>query len=532
MDQIEENSSPKKQNVALPKLKTWILVLIGVVSLLVVTGSLAGIVLLSTLGNRNLAPFKSHAINYGMMIDAGSSKSELKLFQWYGMSKDSLPELKLVGSVAKQPGIHSFITHLEDLPAYLSSLLESAKGMIPKDKWSSSPIFLRATGGMRLLNLTDQERILNLVQDDFGRSPFLFENSWASVISGSYEALYAWVASNYQMGKFDSAISHNTFGVMDMGGASTQLAFLADSSLLQGEGATFHVKITVHNKKYALYARSWPGYGLDEFRKRFNQALIDKANLDHPLIQQVSSSCMNRGYSESISYNGTKYEFYGVGNRENCGIDVLSEMNTGDNAFGEVKFTGSYGPFMGISGFQYSALFFMNAQKGFSLIDFADKVTAYCNLTWDQVKSLYPNVSETYLATYCFSGTYLFSLLSGKYGLNTSETDLITFANLNWASGAMIHEADYLNVLELDSKTYLQTGPGIILMLLSCLMLFISLSMILLVALVHFFPKIMDLRIPRTLGWWFLTGPNPSTTKIPSVSIVTTDAEAHSSAKY
>ena len=435
------------------------------------------------------------------------ANQNLAVFQWNGTTGDVLPDLKKIKSVVQKPGIHSFATHLEDLKSYLEPLLEGAKSLVPEEMWSSTPIFLRATGGMRLLDPIDQESILNRVRDYFKQSPFLFHNDWASVIPGSYEAIYAWVAVNYQSGKIDSINSQSTLGVMDMGGATTQTAFVGDDYLLNAMGGRYRVDILLARKNYHLFANSWSGCGLDEFRAGFNQFLI--ASEPSP-ISNLTSPCMNQGYSEPVSYNGTNYELNGAGNMEDCNAKIMLRLdNHGVPMLGYVGFAASYGPFVGISGFQYNALFFMGNQTNFSLDEFGQKVANYCSLPWDQTKTLYPNVDPTYLATYCFSGTYLFNLLTKQYRLSGSERNAITFSNLSWASGAMMHEADYLNMVSLDDKSYLQTASGIVLMIFCCLVFLISLSLFLLVLLAYLFPRTFGMRLSKSFG--FLAKPDQST---------------------
>jgi hypothetical protein len=98
------------------------------------------------------------ARNYGIVLDAGSSGTRMFIYSWLPASPTS-PQLismekadELGGSGKKkqvEPGISSQTP--EGVGDYLDPLLKFAYSTIPIEKQSTTPLFLFATAGMRLV---------------------------------------------------------------------------------------------------------------------------------------------------------------------------------------------------------------------------------------------------------------------------------------------------------------------------------------------------------------------------------------------
>ena len=64
------------------------------------------------------------------------------------------------------------------------------KTKVPQEQWAKTPIYLKATAGMRLLEEADRTAILSSVQRFLGdtrKNPFAFHPADAKVISGIEE---------------------------------------------------------------------------------------------------------------------------------------------------------------------------------------------------------------------------------------------------------------------------------------------------------------------------------------------------------
>ena len=166
-------------------------------------------------------------VEYTILFDAGSSGTRMEITNFLS----SGPSLKPSDVVQLDADPHKVKPGLDDLhddpskvEAYLMPLLKAAKKTIPKDKHSSTPIFLLATAGMRLLPDDQAEALLNEVRklfNDKAKCPFLFQkDSDARIIKGWVEGIYCWVTINFLEGVFGG--EKKSFGALDLGGASHQ----------------------------------------------------------------------------------------------------------------------------------------------------------------------------------------------------------------------------------------------------------------------------------------------------------------------
>ena len=123
-------------------------------------------------------------------------------------------------------------------PEHLKPLLQHALDVVPKDAVPDTPLFLLATAGMRLLPSLQQTKLLAHICA-FARAETKFQipdcASHIQVLPGETEGLYGWIAVNYLLGGFEPeeharGKSHHTYGFLDMGGASAQIAFAPGSS--------------------------------------------------------------------------------------------------------------------------------------------------------------------------------------------------------------------------------------------------------------------------------------------------------------
>ena len=95
--------------------------------------------------------YPTHAsdYDYGIIIDAGSSGSRLRIYRWKEQiaEPDVLPDMTETSSYKVEPGISAYGQRLDDLDPYLRDLLAHATTNVPAESQNSTSIYLMATAG-------------------------------------------------------------------------------------------------------------------------------------------------------------------------------------------------------------------------------------------------------------------------------------------------------------------------------------------------------------------------------------------------
>jgi Golgi nucleoside diphosphatase len=199
--------------------------------------------------------WRSHR-RYGVFVDAGSSGSRVQIYSYkdveYLQKKlrrnilaQSLvhielgDELGLHWQFKEEPGMATYAAVPHKLYQHLKPLIDYAKQAVPPDQHAFTPFYLYATAGMRLLDPLDRDRLLDKTcQYVKQNSAFVLDDcaQQVRVITGEQEGMYGWVTVNYLMHGFRALpytlveqqldrADHPSFGFMDMGGASAQIAY-------------------------------------------------------------------------------------------------------------------------------------------------------------------------------------------------------------------------------------------------------------------------------------------------------------------
>jgi Golgi apyrase len=184
-------------------------------------------------------------------------------------------------------GISSFADNPEGVAAYLAPLLAHARAHIPPSLEATTPIFLYATAGMRLLAPEQQGRVLRAACGAL-KDGARFRLAAASrdgpcgasvrIITGEEEGLFGWLAVNYLMDGFAGA-NRTTFGFLDMGGASTQIAFepsAAERARTQNLLVPVRLRLLGGAEiRHDVFVTTWLGYGTNQARERYVAAAVD-----------------------------------------------------------------------------------------------------------------------------------------------------------------------------------------------------------------------------------------------------------------
>lgn len=165
--------------------------------------------------------------------------------------------------------------------------MDTALKEVPKSKVSETPVYLMATAGVRLLEPMKQKELLASICDYLQKNTgFQLPdcNAHVQVIPGETEGLYGWIAANYLLGGFDNpekhphGKEHHTYGFLDMGGASAQIAFAPNST----ESKTHWDDLKIVRLRdldgtpleYKVFTSTWLGYGANQARDRYVEELL------------------------------------------------------------------------------------------------------------------------------------------------------------------------------------------------------------------------------------------------------------------
>jgi hypothetical protein len=167
---------------------------------------------------------------WGLVIDAGSSGSRIHIFTWKKDNTDhqanALHTLREVSKYKITPGISSF--EPEEAANSLSPLIAHAQKHVPNYCQTQTNIFLFATAGMRIVfqkQPSTAQAIFSAIRQFLATTPFIVgeEVKNVGIIPGNEEAVFDWLSVNFAIDINTKIV--DTVGVIDLGGASTQIAF-------------------------------------------------------------------------------------------------------------------------------------------------------------------------------------------------------------------------------------------------------------------------------------------------------------------
>ncbi|XP_067393126.1 ectonucleoside triphosphate diphosphohydrolase 1 isoform X2 [Emydura macquarii macquarii] len=412
-------------------------------------------------------------IKYGIVLDAGSSHTNLYVYEWPAEKENDTGVVHQV-EVCKVEGvgISGYSQDPEKAGLSLQPCMESAQEVVPEQQHRETPVYLGATAGMRLLSLENRsiaDTVLSAVEKTLRSFPFNFQG--ARVISGQEEGAYGWITINYLLGNFKQSgwlnflpnlrSSSGTSGALDLGGASTQITFVPDQEPIESQDNSLHFRL--YGKSYNVYTHSFLCYGKDQalrlklasdLQSAQNGSLLDPCF--HPGYVRIMN--VSDLYTNPCTANGeqqlpfTQLHIQGNGDHQKCRMSIQKIFNNSHCPYSSCSFNGIFlpplqGEFGAFSAF-YFVMNFLNlttAKGPVPLDTVTSTVERFCSRAWHEVKADFPKIKEKYLSEYCFSGTYVLSLLENGYGFTTETWQSIQFlgkigsSDAGWTLGYMLN---------------------------------------------------------------------------------------------
>ncbi|KAH9952162.1 nucleoside phosphatase family-domain-containing protein [Amylocystis lapponica] len=377
------------------------------------------------------------ARRFGVVIDAGSSGSRLQIYSWrdtralaHSQPLDVLPKVEKgtqdseQWSIKVEPGISSFATNPEAIAPYLAPLLEHARTVIPPSLQPETPLFLLATAGMRLLPPEQQAEVLQATchflkfHSHFRideASPVGPCGSSVRIITGEEEGLFGWIAVNYLMDGFSGSNNgHLTYGFLDMGGASTQIAFEPSEEERAKSQNLIDVRLRLLNGnevKHQVFVTTWLGYGTNQARERY----VGKTINDYEAVRNMAAvppsstaelvmdPCLPKNLSlketpvqanTSSAHSLAPHTLYGTGSFEQC-LQRTSALLNKDAPCPDTHclFNGVYVPpidfsashFIGISEYWYSSEHVFGLGGAYDVVQYERAASEFCAREWADI---------------------------------------------------------------------------------------------------------------------------------------------------
>ncbi|ODV89016.1 hypothetical protein CANCADRAFT_62105 [Tortispora caseinolytica NRRL Y-17796] len=416
------------------------------------------------------APIKEkYDPRYIVVIDAGSSGSRVQIYQWDIHGKaHQLPAI-IQGDKHWHKKIHPGISTYSDDPEgawtdHVQTLISHAESIVPKSQQPRTPVYLLATAGMRLVEPVKRQAILDEVCKGLqSKGNFLVINctSQVQVIPGEVEGMYGWLALNYLAGSFDNVNvhkqsgTHHTYGFLDMGGASAQIAFVPSRKQAYKHPEDLNlVRLRFEDgdtEEFQLFVSTWLGYGANEAKRRYDLRVLennprDKYGniLDDCLPYKAQTSITISAEDLPADFNRTLLNFAGpdetvfdftvkgTGNVLACqeSLEPLlkKEMACIDDPclFGGVHvpaFDFDINHFIGVSEYWHTSQDVFSMGGSYNFQEYLSNVQAFCSRPWDEILTDYDSgkygnsLTADQLRNVCFKASWIMTVLHDGFGI-------------------------------------------------------------------------------------------------------------------
>ncbi|KIY71038.1 hypothetical protein CYLTODRAFT_369962 [Cylindrobasidium torrendii FP15055 ss-10] len=416
--------------------------------------------------------------HFGVVIDAGSSGSRVQIYSWrdpkLARLENTSDDQRRLPAVDKgtrngegwyskvEPGISSFADHTADLPGYLRPLLSHAQEQVPPSLHSETPIFLLATAGMRLLTPEQQAEILLETCHFFSHhSHFKLDapneagpcGASVRIITGEEEGLFGWIAVNYLMDGFTGGKTPTTYGFLDMGGASTQIAFEPNSAHQDSAKSLVDVSLRLLNGEeivHKVFVTTWLGYGTNQARERYVGDVLSEFERSRPadttVADLIEDPCLPKDLTlvekpvhawNAPDHLLQPHRLVGTGSFEQC-LEKTSVLLNKNAPCPDTTclMNGIYVPpidfsvshFIGVSEYWYSSDHVFNLGGAYDYVQYERAASNFCSRNWVDIVAEHdrsrtaegnwgPNVEISRLQMQCFKAAWIANVLHEGIGM-------------------------------------------------------------------------------------------------------------------
>ncbi|KAM9117334.1 ectonucleoside triphosphate diphosphohydrolase 2-like [Pangshura tecta] len=434
---------------------------------------------------------------YGIVVDAGPSCTTLFIYQWSASKENNTGVISEHSSCAVQgPGISNYSGSPGEAGNSLKPCLGQAMKEIPEEQHDQTPIYLGATAGTRLLNLTGptvSDTLLAAVTATLKSYPFDFKG--AEILSSQNEGVFGWVAVNYLLENFIkygwigrwSRSRKGTVGVMTIGGASTRITFKMKERSTDPKN---EVTLRLFGQEHRVCTHHFLCYGTDQLRNR----LLLKAIQDHGYVRDVSNPCWPLSYSRMVRF-GSVHDGPCTGSNSSLRTPTCEDVfhvTGSSNSSACRKFMGSLfddSLFCGFSQRSPNGVFrpnitrFQVISEALDLVkkmtpstDLGQAVDSFCGLSMEELSRRFQMRPDS-LADHCSISTFIYYLSTRGFLFDLDSSGQITFQKVvgsisaGWALGYMLNLTNTIPEDKPSSLKAIEYGIWPLLFILFVLML-------------------------------------------------------------
>jgi Golgi nucleoside diphosphatase len=340
-------------------------------------------------------------------------------------------------------------------PDHLQPLFDHVMKYIPPEAAKDTPLFLLATAGMRLLPDSQRNQVMDEICDYARKNTeFMIPDCGLhiQVIPGETEGLYGWIAANYLLGGFDQPEAHNhgkghhTYGFLDMGGASAQIAFAPNATETEKHFDDLKLlrlrTLSGIEEEYKVFVTTWLGFGATQARQRYLDSLRTTTD---PLSLEILDPCLPTGlrldvHGKPITADwpasvGDAHYLLGTGDFAACLnqtfplLEKTKPCNDDPCLFGGVHVPSidfDVNHFVGVSEYWHTTheIFEMDHNdKAYDFNTYQARVNAFCNQPWDTIAAGVKEhkwgqkVDELVAEEVCFKASWLINVLHEGIGV-------------------------------------------------------------------------------------------------------------------
>jgi len=242
------------------------------------------------------------------------------------------------------------------------------------------------------------------------------------IITGEEEGLFGWIAVNYLMDGFTGPPGQGTtYGFLDMGGASTQIAF-EPSPEHQGDARNLvDVRLRLlggEEIKHSVFVTTWLGYGTNQARERY----VGKAISDYEEARRegkaadddiVLDPCLPKGLALTESpvhatitgsaHVNQPHKLAGTGSFEGCMRETAPLLNKNAPCpdapclmngvhVPPINFAASH--FIGVSEYWYSSDHIFGLGGAYDFVQYERAASDYCGRDWEGLLKMHEDMKE------------------------------------------------------------------------------------------------------------------------------------------